>query len=407
MMEITCEHCTKKYRIDETKMKGDHARLKCANCDSIIVVENPHFQQPAQGGSEVSGGNGSAGFGGSFSVDQGVTPDTHGGRNPYADTQESASPSAQKPLPDRKTKPAARKKEKGLGLKGQLFLYLFVPFLVIFIAAILASGWQLNTFINSIGNESSVMVTKLAESIITANARGVAKQVRLFLDSHPTLAKENFQSNEELRKIATQKVGQTGYACIYAIDDDKRASLWAHPNDKLIGKDLLGVTRKPLGKDYPRFKRIITATMNGGEGQGYYLWQDASGQLREKFMVCTPVPRSNLFVASTTYIDEFTLPARQLLNRIDKQKDKALLVNTGMMVLLLALVAILVFFYGRNLTRRITDLSEIVDRISLGELEIEIKTKVKDEIGHLAEAISRMQDSLRISIERLRKRRKK
>ena len=407
MMEITCEHCTKKYRIDETKMKGDHARLKCANCDGIIVVENPHFQEPAPESSAIFGGDGSANFGDSFSVGQGVPPDTHTDRTTYTDAKEPATPSAQKPLSDRKTKLAARDKQKGLGLKGQLFLYLFVPFLVIFIAAIVASGWQLNTFINSIGNESSVMVTKLAENIISDNARGVAKQVRLFLDSHPSLTKENFQNNEELLKIALQKVGETGYACIYAIDDDKRASLWAHPNEKLIGKDLLGVTKKPLGKDYPRFKRIIDATMNGGEGQGYYLWQDASGQLREKFMVCTPVSNSNLFVASTTYIDEFTLPSRQLLKRIDSHKDRALLVNTGMMVLLLALVALLVFVYGSNLTKRITNLSQIVDRISLGELEIEIETKIKDEIGHLAEAISRMQDSLRISIERLRKRRKK
>jgi HAMP domain-containing protein len=34
----------------------------------------------------------------------------------------------------------------------------------------------------------------------------------------------------------------------------------------------------------------------------------------------------------------------------------------------------------------------------------EIKIKSKDEIGNLAEAISRMQDSLRLAIERLRRR---
>jgi HAMP domain-containing protein len=36
---------------------------------------------------------------------------------------------------------------------------------------------------------------------------------------------------------------------------------------------------------------------------------------------------------------------------------------------------------------------------------MEVKTTSKDEIGELAEAISRMQDSIRLSIERLRRRR--
>jgi HAMP domain-containing protein len=42
--------------------------------------------------------------------------------------------------------------------------------------------------------------------------------------------------------------------------------------------------------------------------------------------------------------------------------------------------------------------------MSLGELNVEIKTSARDEIGQLAEAIGRMQDSLRLSIERLRRR---
>ena len=47
----------------------------------------------------------------------------------------------------------------------------------------------------------------------------------------------------------------------------------------------------------------------------------------------------------------------------------------------------------------------VADRISIGELEADIPRQSKDEIGELAEAISRMQDSIRLSIERLRRRR--
>lgn len=77
--------------------------------------------------------------------------------------------------------------------------------------------------------------------------------------------------------------------------------------------------------------------------------------------------------------------------------------------LLLGVTAVFVFiiawFSGRALSRPIIKLTHVADRISMGELDVEISTKRNDEIGNLAEAIARMQDSIRLSIERLRQRR--
>ena len=77
--------------------------------------------------------------------------------------------------------------------------------------------------------------------------------------------------------------------------------------------------------------------------------------------------------------------------------------------LLLAITVVFIFiiawFSGRALSRPIIKLTEAADRISVGELDMEIRTRRKDEIGDLAEAIARMQDSIRLSIERLRRRR--
>ncbi len=70
-----------------------------------------------------------------------------------------------------------------------------------------------------------------------------------------------------------------------------------------------------------------------------------------------------------------------------------------------AFVFIIAWFSGRTLSRPIIHLTDAADRISVGELDVEIETTRKDEIGDLAEAISRLQDSIRLSIERLRQRR--
>jgi methyl-accepting chemotaxis protein len=78
--------------------------------------------------------------------------------------------------------------------------------------------------------------------------------------------------------------------------------------------------------------------------------------------------------------------------------------------LLIALIAggiaiILAIFLARTLTNPIVHLTKVADRISLGELDMEIGLDRKDEIGELAEALSRMQASLQATMERLRARR--
>ena len=89
---------------------------------------------------------------------------------------------------------------------------------------------------------------------------------------------------------------------------------------------------------------------------------------------------------------------------------KALTYKARMIVLIvlsatLLLISIIVFVYTNRLTGKIKSLAESAERISQGELEIKIDTKSRDEIGELAEAITRMQENIRLSIERLKQRR--
>jgi two-component system sensor histidine kinase ChiS len=74
-------------------------------------------------------------------------------------------------------------------------------------------------------------------------------------------------------------------------------------------------------------------------------------------------------------------------------------------LLVIALVLVATYFMARALSRPIVQLTEIADRISLGELDAEIDIQRKDEIGELADAVGRMQASLQAAIERLRARR--
>ncbi|MGH2628019.1 MAG: HAMP domain-containing protein [Anaerolineales bacterium] len=66
---------------------------------------------------------------------------------------------------------------------------------------------------------------------------------------------------------------------------------------------------------------------------------------------------------------------------------------------------LLAFLVSRSITRPVSHLAEVADRISLGELDVEIDVHGNNEVGHLAESLRRMQASLRSAIERLRQRR--
>lgn len=75
----------------------------------------------------------------------------------------------------------------------------------------------------------------------------------------------------------------------------------------------------------------------------------------------------------------------------------------GLVAMLAAVIA--AFYTARAITRPVVQLTQVADRISLGELDAQVQVTSRDEIGELAEAIARMQASLQAAIERLRTRR--
>jgi HAMP domain-containing protein len=69
----------------------------------------------------------------------------------------------------------------------------------------------------------------------------------------------------------------------------------------------------------------------------------------------------------------------------------------------LLLVGIVVLTYAQRLAGKIKTLADAAHRIGAGDLELEVKPNSRDEIGDLTEAIGRMQEIIRLSIERLRR----
>ena len=384
-MIVICEECGKKYRIDPSKIKGRAASFKCRVCTHVIMVTKPEHEAAPEPPAAVE--------------------------PPAADMQEDASlpPPAPEAEPQSAAAeavlPKAPRKRGMFGLRAKmLLLFLFIP-LILMIGASLAYLWQLDQMSKLLTKESTHIVNRMAEEKIRDLSSAVAIQARLYLLANPELDKNDFMNDMGFKTLAVQKVGLTGYTALYEMPDDQGIwRTWAHVQPRIIGIDM-STLKKPLGRNFPGFWKVFSGVKGDKRSQGYYTWQEKDGSFREKFMVCTPVAGTRYVIAATTYLDEFHGPIRQMEKRAREETEKTrqyILIILGVTLLL---IGIIVFTYGHRLTGKLKSLTEVTERISVGDLAAEVETKSRDEIGELAEAIGRMQDSIRLSIERLRRRR--
>jgi HAMP domain-containing protein len=243
-------------------------------------------------------------------------------------------------------------------------------------------------------------------------ASSIASQVEQYLLSHPGLKRDDLQNDPGLRKIIFQRVSFSGEASLYLrFDPETQEPLGTfviNRNKGLEGQPFNSLMVKGvLGKDkYDEFGKIIQVGPNGEHrvASDFYLWKNEDGILKERILACSPVPETPYGIVATADTDDFMLSVRLLENRVKNLISNTKNIVVGVFGGTLLLIGIIMLLYVQRVTRKIKSLTEIAYRISVGELGAEVGIKSKDEIGDLADAISRMQDSIRLSIERLRRR---
>lgn len=299
---------------------------------------------------------------------------------------------------------ATASKIEGFGIRFKLF-FLFSVLIAAFAAQAYYLIVQLNKITDKFGQQGTVIIKELAENAILTTAQSVAKETALYLETHRELTKQQFMDNPRFKEIAIQKVGKNGYTALYERGDDGKWRTWVHTNPNITAHKLddMAKLEKPLGENFPGFWKILTDVSASRPSTGYYKWKEKDGTFKDKYMASVNVPGTEFYIASTTYIDEFTEPMTRL-ERESKATAKAeSMRNAIIMSIIIAVIAVVVFIFGGRLTANIRYLSEMTDRISLGELDALIEVRSKDELAVLAASISRLQQSVKLSIQRLRK----
>lgn len=182
--------------------------------------------------------------------------------------------------------------------------------------------------------------------------------------------------DEISKSIATWKKGNTGYAFLV----DEKGYVVAHPNRQYVAKRK-NLNSHPLIANY-RKKGWTTITTRFSTEKN----QPALGHVRSNnygWALAMQQEDSEVFAA---------------LN----QMQKFALTLLGCTILLVSVIA---WFSARAIVTPVMKLTDAAERMSLGELNVKIDIKSKDEIGLLAQAIGRMQTSLRLAMNRLRRKR--
>jgi nitrate/nitrite-specific signal transduction histidine kinase len=249
-----------------------------------------------------------------------------------------------------------------------------------------------------VARQSIASLEDLGRRLIQRRALNVANEIEIFIRYHPGLSPSELKGNQELANIAVQSVGQTGSTMVY----DKTGVVYFSTDPNMIGVSLLKVGGEPLS-----FSSIVERSFNG-EASGYYDWTDENGEVRQKYMHCIPVEGTDLIVAATTYIDEYSAPAEGLeaditatvqktIQSINEEVDKTQWILTGVFGGMILLAAAVIFLLSGAITRPIQALTKGAEVIAKGKLDYSIKAETGDEIQQLAEKFNEMARALKES----------
>ena len=451
-MIVICEECGKKYKIDPGKIKGEQARFKCKACSHIITVNKVESRREPEPTVEPE------------TMDSPVADSTEVPEEPI-DKSEPPSQAVEPSAPPVAERIDRRKKKAGMGLTTKVILLMLLVSLLPGAIYFVLSFQQAN---DRIVSDTTQMGKQTAEVLSNEVDEWLDKNIRILntVAQMPGIQSMN-RFEQEILLQTVQKEYPWMYLVFttdingmnVARNDGKELKDYSdrqYVQDITSGKDLtwqnlIGKTSKqpalviavPIRKNNQTIGVMAAAMTRDAISQRIANWRQGktgyaflvdqygkvvSHQLKEfveeqKDLSNHPLVkaananksgliefkddngRDEIGFAKTTQLG-WTLAIQQEKNEAFAILKESQMFAFALMGATFIIVIIIAYIASRAIVTPIRKLTDAANRISVGELGVEIENKSKDEIGDLAEAITRMQDSIRLSIERLRRRRR-
>ncbi len=481
MIKISCENCGKKYKVDETRMKMDSAKVKCSVCKHTIVVVKPEAVARVEPEPEPAA---AAPPGPEKDPREAALEATL----PTERMEEEAAPPTESKVKEApaargvgdKTSPAgsaaAEDQQESLpgpeathvrfGLAAKVIIVMLFVSLAPFC---LYWGFTFKKTEERIRNDTELLMTQIAV--------GLGSQVDEWLDKNFRVLKtaadlEDIISMDPTRQEPILKAIRKEYPWTYLVftvgldgmnvarDDGKplknyvdriyyqdialngKQEAWQtlfgrtskkpsivisvpiKDGDELVGVMCAGMTIDAMSKLMAKWKRGKT---------GFAFLVDEKGkvvahQVKEYVVEQKKLDKHPLIAKFRKTKKDASYPfendkGNDSLGRvkgikygwalaIQQETDEVFAELRGdqlFAMILLAItvvaVALIAWLSARAVVKPIQKLTDAAERMSLGEMDVKIDVQSKDEVGLLAQAINRMQLSLKLAMNRLRARR--
>lgn len=346
-MLAICEECAAKYNINESRMKSNRARFSCHKCGHVIVVEKQSSS--------------------SLPVKQKEDTDRHDNREILSKekTQQKSVPG----IEDSEKK--NKRKRKSLTGKFSIRTYLIMIPAIVFLSLSAAFTFLYLKYIPQIMNEQMDMRVSSISQIFAGTIE------------KPLIIRNYLQVNKETERISrlpgvayAAVVNEKGVIIAGLFSDLTRFDSDFADKVKTTGfpKEIIKNNKLPQNVLYKKVEFTI-----GGQ------------EIMERAEKLTEIGGS---VHVGLYLQEFDEAIKKALF-----SPSAIVLLSGIFLGGLLLFLVIARFIGLPLMK----LTRIVNRISLGELDLTIAPHGPREVQELARACERMRYSVKNAIERLRK----
>ena len=198
------------------------------------------------------------------------------------------------------------------------------------------------------------------------------------------------------QSIMEIQVGKTGYAWVL----DSKGYYVISKDGKRDGEDISAAKDDDGNLFVMEMVNKARALKPGEIGEQKYPWKnlgEPNARMKvSRFIYFAPWDWT---IGVGTYTDEFMDTA----TRLEASASQSNITLLTVLIISLAAAVLIWMAIAKRITRPIIKLTDAAEKMSMGDLTMKINTDSEDEIGTLAKAIKRMQNSLKMAMDRIQK----
>jgi methyl-accepting chemotaxis protein len=443
MLQVACNKCGKTYRVDENKIKGEKARFRCTACKNILVVAKPKPEEPQDA---------------TITIEQAPAP-------PRTVIVKGREEEREEVGEEEFSMPLGRKKVR-FGLFTKIILVMLIvsllPLSIFWTITFKETSSRLrgdtelllNLTAQGLGNhveswiDNNTWILRSAANLPAIVSMNRPIQERVLRDIHEKypymylaftvgldgknvarsddVPLKDYSDRQYYKDIIKGK--KLSWQTLIGKTSKKPALVLAVPIKS--GNNLVGVMAGAMNID--EISKYIANWKKGETGFAFLV--DEKGKVVahqvKQYVTKQKNLRKHPLIAAfrkgtwTTKTINFknedgnsalghvrgikygwALAIQQENQEVFEPLKRVQNFAISLFIVTIVIVTIIALSSARAIVTPVMKLTDVAERMSLGDLNMQINIPSKDEIGLLAQAIKRMQTSLRLAMERLRKKR--